>query len=259
LTSLQRFQYFVEEREAIRLKKEAGLPFPWTKDKVLRDNFFTNVNREYDRGTIFYKENILNRCQGYADLVWATLFYRLHNRVDTAILLNNGASWGIPIKKADFRRDLEAAFKATGGKLLTGAHQVAVRGDVVSYLFLRGCQWSALAKITLFRLYSCKELKEAIKELKELPGIGSFLANQVALDLSLHRVFKFSPRQEGELGPGAKMGLKMLGNPNVWALAEGLGLSWAEIEHALCEFSKYQQIKTGQSHRKRLYKPKESK
>src|SRR5208337_2243544 len=42
---------FVTERERIRLKKEAGLPRPWTDDPLLRDYKFCCVCREDDRGT----------------------------------------------------------------------------------------------------------------------------------------------------------------------------------------------------------------
>lgn len=45
------FLDFVAERERIRLKKEAGLPRPWTDDPILRDYKFCCVRREDDRVT----------------------------------------------------------------------------------------------------------------------------------------------------------------------------------------------------------------
>lgn len=42
------FFTFMKERELIRLRKEAGQPMPWTKDKILQEYKFTNVRREYD-------------------------------------------------------------------------------------------------------------------------------------------------------------------------------------------------------------------
>src|SRR5262249_16986222 len=36
------------EREAIRLRKEAGQPWPWTTDEILKLGSFTNVHREHD-------------------------------------------------------------------------------------------------------------------------------------------------------------------------------------------------------------------
>lgn len=52
----------MQERESIRLKKEAGAPWPWTEDPILREYKFTNVKREHDRTSRllieeFYKPN----------------------------------------------------------------------------------------------------------------------------------------------------------------------------------------------------------
>src|SRR5258708_4211053 len=54
----------MRERESIRLKKLAGEPWPWTKDKILQTYSFTNVKREHDRTSQlliqeFYKPNFL--------------------------------------------------------------------------------------------------------------------------------------------------------------------------------------------------------
>src|SRR5580765_6760550 len=38
----------MKERESIRLKKEAGKPWPWTSDPILQAYSFTNVKREHD-------------------------------------------------------------------------------------------------------------------------------------------------------------------------------------------------------------------
>lgn len=45
------FFAFVRERESVRLRKEAGAPFPWTTDEILSTYKFTNVRREHDRTT----------------------------------------------------------------------------------------------------------------------------------------------------------------------------------------------------------------
>jgi len=44
---------FIEEREAIRLRREAGSDPPWTTDPILRAWSFRNVCREDDRTTIW--------------------------------------------------------------------------------------------------------------------------------------------------------------------------------------------------------------
>ena len=44
---------YMKEREAIRLRRKAGKPPPWTKDPILRDYRFTNIRREDDAVTIW--------------------------------------------------------------------------------------------------------------------------------------------------------------------------------------------------------------
>jgi hypothetical protein len=46
---LQEFFAYANEREETRLRKEAGFPFPWTKDPIIREYKFTNVNRFNDK------------------------------------------------------------------------------------------------------------------------------------------------------------------------------------------------------------------
>ena len=53
--------HWIREREAIRLKRAAGLPQHWTDDQILRACFFTNVRREHDRTTMWVANNWRSR------------------------------------------------------------------------------------------------------------------------------------------------------------------------------------------------------
>lgn len=57
---LTEFFGYATEREQIRLRKEAGLPFPWTEDKILQRYKFTNVRRENDRTSRAFIKNFYN-------------------------------------------------------------------------------------------------------------------------------------------------------------------------------------------------------
>src|SRR5438105_15316412 len=46
-----RLLYWITEREAVRRRREAGEPAPWTDDPILREWSFCNVRREDDRVT----------------------------------------------------------------------------------------------------------------------------------------------------------------------------------------------------------------
>ncbi len=42
---LNQFFRFVKEREAIRIKRATGAPWPWSRDELLNNYHFTNVRR----------------------------------------------------------------------------------------------------------------------------------------------------------------------------------------------------------------------
>jgi hypothetical protein len=55
--AVERLVAFAIEREAIRLRKEAGQSLPWTDDPILASGHFCNVHRENDRGTRWITEH----------------------------------------------------------------------------------------------------------------------------------------------------------------------------------------------------------
>mmetsp|Transcript_34461 Transcript_34461/g.120301 ORF Transcript_34461/g.120301 Transcript_34461/m.120301 type:complete len:462 (-) Transcript_34461:831-2216(-) len=58
------FFAFMQRREALRLRKEADSPWPWTGDDIFQRYKFTNVRREDDRVTRWLR---LNRTAPFAD------------------------------------------------------------------------------------------------------------------------------------------------------------------------------------------------
>jgi 5-hmdU DNA kinase, helical domain len=48
---------WIEKREAIRVKKEAGAARPWSDDPILNEWSFCNVRREDDRTTKWVAAN----------------------------------------------------------------------------------------------------------------------------------------------------------------------------------------------------------
>ena len=45
------FFQFCKDREEIRLKRESGIPAPWSDDEIFQKGRFLNVFREDDRGS----------------------------------------------------------------------------------------------------------------------------------------------------------------------------------------------------------------
>jgi hypothetical protein len=72
------FQDFIDERESIRKKKEAGQPWPWSSDEILNTYKFTNINRFDDRMT----KVIISRYDDILSLAYARTIQREEVIVD---------------------------------------------------------------------------------------------------------------------------------------------------------------------------------
>lgn len=71
------------ERHSVHLRRRARQPYPWTSDPILSEWSFTNVFRELDRTTIWFRENVRDRLRGDPSVLLATVVFRLFNRIAT--------------------------------------------------------------------------------------------------------------------------------------------------------------------------------
>lgn len=79
-----RFFAYAREREAIRIRKEVlKKAWPWTDDSVLRRYRFCNVDREDDRVTRWFKNNVRERLRDKPEVLLATVIFRWFNLVTT--------------------------------------------------------------------------------------------------------------------------------------------------------------------------------
>src|SRR5579864_4281987 len=80
------FWYWIGERHSIYLKKQAGLPKPWTVDLILQQYKFTNPFRENDRGTVWLREHFLepHRNDPLELIAFNICWYRMFNWYKTS-------------------------------------------------------------------------------------------------------------------------------------------------------------------------------
>lgn len=83
------FFNFIQERYRIFLKKQAGEPFPWTDDDILGYYKFTNVFREDDRTTVWFRENVRDYYADHEAIILATTLFRWFNRISTGEAIFN--------------------------------------------------------------------------------------------------------------------------------------------------------------------------
>jgi hypothetical protein len=114
-----RLLYWIQEREAIRLRRAAGEPAPWTDDEILRTWSFCNVRRECDRVTIWIREHWREPHADDCDVWFAMAVARYVNWPDTLAELG----YPVPWECENFITTLRAK-AARGEKVWTPAYNI---------------------------------------------------------------------------------------------------------------------------------------
>jgi hypothetical protein len=272
----QRLIHWINERERIRLAKEAGKPRPWTQDPILAEWRFCNVNRCDDRETRWIFDNIIAK-HSDSPVLWFNLsIARLINWSPTLAKLGYFDSWD--------RWHFINVMKSITGKVYTGAYMIpAGPSGMEKYDFqadyiydqmwrLRGdaprpgsscAEWGHFLGIT-FR------------------GVGDFLANQIVTDLRYTHHLRNAYDWETFVlaGPGTQRGLnRLLGFKleSKWVQSEAAealnelrhdlslepSLDWAKpvfrdinnLSNCMCEFDKYSRVIACEGKPRSRYEP----
>lgn len=270
--------YWIKERYATFLKKEAGKPKPWTEDVILSSYRFCNVHREKDKVTRWITEN-WRTPHAYDPYLWfALVMARLINQ--PASLEQIGFPGNGIWSAVDFAETCHEI--AAKGRLFNGAYIVSTNGHAmnkVDYLAQYVLQplWDDRKGITA-DLRGVEELAVAHRVLTKYNGLGSFMAAQVIADLKY-----VEPLSEcvdwwtwAASGPGSRRGLNRVTNRPVnasctekeWlnqlqalhAAVQPLvkkakipALHAQDLQNCLCEFDKFERVRLGEGRPKSTY------
>lgn len=176
---------------------------------------------------------------------------------------------------------IKAAHRA-GRKVFTGAWMTTgVFCEDKHITYLKACKeaWERRFEFVDF-IKENQNLEIVCKKLTELYMVGKFLAYEIACDLRFTKLLENADDKYtwANMGPGAQRGLKRLGYPhknqteacksmheiyvelhdkNLLSSDILLNCKWSfelrEVEHCLCEFDKYQRVKTGQGRPRSKY------
>lgn len=282
----EEFRSLCFEREAIRLKREAGEPEPWTADPILRAYHFCNVFREDDRTSRAILGSMRN-CASVAGAVLTSLAGRL----------TNNASAARDVIEDDLLHasedELAASFSVH--KVNVGAYKIHTplglwnrRG--MAQMIVRERE---IIFHTISYLRGARTFHEAFKTIAEKPCGGrpclvGFQAYQIALDLLTWGMWKgtaFDGEDWTYIGPGAVRGSRYLCGDvieyhhasrdfnafspalrvesleacqalSTWINSgggiNGRAMSIHDVEFMLCEFDKYRRrVAGGKGGRKR--------
>lgn len=266
------FWYWIAERHAIYLRRKAGQPKPWTQDPILQQYKFTNPFREYDRGTVWLRENFLDlhRDDDLGLVAFNICWYRAFNWIGTGATLGWQTAWD----PERVKRILTIAL-ASGVQVFTGAHIIRSefnRPKVDSIVDVCTAIWEKRGVIA----QCCRRersLELAFHYMVTFPYIGPFQAYEMTTDMRHTRLLEDATDTMtwANAGPGAIRGLERLELPSKPQTAacesmRGLlarskehlpadfpALEMRDCEHALCETDKYCRVKFGEGKPRMMY------
>lgn len=278
---IENFFWFVNERHSIYIKKSNGFSRPWTKDNILATKKFCNIYRELDKGTVWYIDNIVKPIleekanNWHLELLFQTIQYRFINTVKIMDEL------GGPVKMWDFDkisfenkiRNINSVipFNTAYAICLTFSQYPNASDMHNGLALILNDIKNDICKITA-DLLSANNLESACNALSSRRGIGKFLAYEIACDLMYSGFLPFTENDYVNPGPGSLVGLKIifgetLKTPPKRLIEElclsqssflppgfpGVPLTLRGVEHSLCEWRKYWNIKNGKNNGK-IYK-----
>lgn len=273
-----RLLYWIQEREAIRARKEdEHKPQPWTNDPILGKYRFCNVRREDDRVTIWIRENIRRPFAKHPMLWFMLCLARQINWPPTLQkLIREG---GLPEEdKWDWRRTIKIMEKMQkeGEQTFTGAY-------VIGCPYQRGItKAEGVMRYVMMPLWNAREdftnttMQRTSEWLSTFLGWGPFLSYQATVDMRFTHLLSRAPDRDiwAAAGPGTMRGLNRLWDLKLdKKVSQGVALEmmrglrkkldadcqvymdFSDIPNICCEFDKYERVRLGQGKPRSLYKP----
>lgn len=240
---LELFFRFMAERQRIWERRRDGEAPPWTADPVLRDNKFTNIYRELDRGTVWWFQNVLGSLDTWdpafhREAIWCSAIYRMVNRVDTfermgaqrRRLAATHRRW-FPARHPESVATWIRQFGLLAPPLFTGAHIIGFGAGMTKVQGLRRAMDQLLERLrtTEAAVLAAPTLREVCAELQKIEGIGGFISYEIACDLWYAGTFRGDESAWCNVGPGSEKGLAIVFEGQVDGLStEGYmeGMRW---------------------------------
>ncbi len=278
------FFAFARLRYEVFLKKEDGEPKPWTTDEILLKYKFCNIFREDDTVTRWFKKNIRDPLENDAAVLLATVAFRQFNLIETGEnMLKFGFDlfFDWDKHKAEFAKLAKAQDKKVTGAYMTRTpHSINKVDGAIQVIdwFIEHCEGNT--ELTAINwIHQGISLEDATNFIAESPYLGQFYAYEITTDLRHTALLDDASDilTWASPGPGAARGLSRLCGLDKDSLSRqkkgDVGLmmvmmrnllefanntefgywpeeypKWEmrEVEHTLCEFDKYERVRTGQ-------------
>jgi hypothetical protein len=189
---------FANERESIRLLREAGVSAPWTKDERLQRLHFGNIFREDDPTTRFIHQRLFLNVSEDDALLFACVG-RMFGTVEALDFILD--EWDVD----DMFEILEPRYPRWWR--FTGRYRIKVPAGSTQMETVKG----SLRLVKLLEPMCWSSEESAHKLLCMLPAVGPMCANEIIADLRGTSVFPFGHGEEyvfPHWGVMAGLGLK---------------------------------------------------
>ncbi len=223
LKPVERFLYFIKEREKVRVLKEGGYPKPWTDDEILQQYRFCNVRRMDDKVSRWLKEWWYQPHYNHPNMLVACVIARHFNVIHVFDAIT---SYVFGTSRMDTKyRPAEALaaiqkIKARGQTVFNGAYMIhADKSADKSEMVINRVVQPFYDKPPALDYTS---MERCVEKLTTFWNIGSFMAGQIVADLrwATHGGYDNNPvRREdawadrktwAPIGPGSKRGMNRL-------------------------------------------------
>lgn len=267
------FVYWITERWAIKTRRDALLPAPWSDDPIFQETYFTNVDREQDRVTKWIRENWTLNEWTLPNYALGMIIARVFNLPDTL------AELGQPEDSMDLwlftAEDILYNRQENDKRIWNGAYIISTAGRKMSKIDF--ClEMFEKARGIDEKLRTVKTLAEAHDKLCEVYGLSDFLAAQVVADLKNTKGHHLANAEDwrtfSAMGPGSKRGLEWFWEESItkknypqkiadamelveWELPSRIYdvMCMQNFQNCFCEYDKYMRIKNGTGRSKRKY------
>lgn len=230
------------------------------RSRILTHRKFTNVFRVLDRGSQYLLER-MNIHEDPLDRMALSYFYRQVNRPDTMediIMRNDGYVPGSAeiFDPSWYDEVVAPVVLARPGAFLNGAYIILIKpGDPRGTLEKMREMFPA-ARPYLEAASATPELEHRVRRLQKTPGLGPFLAMQIATDMG----YCFGEEDQENTfilaGPGSRKGVAEISSQKAEQViktfpverlptlpgSNGRPPSWMDIQNVFCEFSKYARL-----------------
>lgn len=210
------YWYFASERQRTFERRVAGIPWPWTDDRIIQTFKFCNVFRAADRVSQYMIREVCYHDEPCSpeDRLFQIIAFRTFSKIETWQSVRNFLGHYPTLddlEDASFLKALEHAKNQNGG-LYTGAFILCATDaygqgtkhrnhvELFRHMFLQG----ALGE----QLLEAKSLHEVYELLHGYPLMGDFMSYQTSIDLNYSSLINFSENEFTQAGPGALRGIK---------------------------------------------------